>query len=84
MPLFYYRLTGFCPHKPRRRWLRALCALAGIVLMLPLLALGLLIGVGMLVVRALRRPAPAANRPADVLEGNFRVVSSGSQRLSAR
>lgn len=78
----FFRFSA--PRKPRHPLLRLLLGLLGIGVLAVLVAFGIFVGAAMLGAGALlrlwavRRNAPARKgdaRPADALDGDFRVVS---------
>ena len=78
MPGFFARLHRLRPTRPRHPLLRVGFALAGLVVLLVLLAGGVLIGLGMLAfsaVRRLRRGRRAVATSGRVLEAEYRVVA---------
>jgi hypothetical protein len=78
MPVFLHRMFTYSPCKPRSAWLRLLVGTLGLVLMLVLVAVGLVVGLGMLLFAAVRRLARASGsaNAADegVIDGQFTVV----------
>lgn len=78
MPGFFARLHRLRPTRPRHPLLRVGFALAGLGVLLVLLAGGVLIGLGMLAfsaVRRLRRGRRIVATPGRVLEAEYRVVA---------
>lgn len=71
--------SAFEPRKPRHRLLRFVLGLVGLGLVLVLLAFSLVIGAvmigGGLLYRLWRRRAAPLARPANVVEGQYRVVT---------
>jgi hypothetical protein len=77
MNVFVHRLFQMRPCKPRNPLLRLACGLAGVMVLLVLVVLGLFVGLGMLLFTAARRmlrPAPAATGMR-VIEGEYAVVT---------
>ncbi|MCW5580981.1 MAG: hypothetical protein KIS72_06565 [Luteimonas sp.] len=75
----------FTPRKPRNAALRVLLGLVGVAILAVLLVVGLFVGAAMiafgLLRRALRPQAKARRRDADVLDGEYRVVSKPGQAV---
>ncbi|HEU4813564.1 MAG TPA: hypothetical protein VFS99_04980 [Xanthomonadaceae bacterium] len=71
--------AAFAPRKPRNPLLRLLAGIVGLVVLAAMLVVGLFVGTAMLIaglgLRLLRqRNRPAAARPRDVVEGEYRIV----------
>jgi hypothetical protein len=89
MPFFLHRVFSYRPHKPRNPWLKVLLGVVGVVLLALLVVFGLVVGLGMLLFAATRRllrPQAAATRApsADVIEGEYAVVTKAPERLTVR
>jgi len=73
----------FTPRKPRNAVLRVLLGLVGIAILAVLLVIGLFVGAAMIafgLLRHLLRPqAKVRAQPADVLDGEYRVVNKPGQ-----
>ena len=71
------------PRKPRNAALRVLLGLVGVAILAVLLVVGLFVGAAMiafgLLRRALRPQAKVRTQPADVLDGEYRVVNKPGQ-----
>jgi hypothetical protein len=80
MQFFFHRVLAYRPCKPRSPLLRVLVGLLGLALLLVLVAVGVVVGLGMLLFAALRRLVRGARRPAtapagaDVIEGEYTLV----------
>lgn len=77
----------FAPRKPRHPLLKLAFGLVGVALLAVLVAIGLFVGMAMLLGGALLRllrmrgkPAVAAAGPARVVEGEYRVVGKSGLR----
>jgi len=83
-----HRFFSYCPSKPRSPLLRLLVGALGLCLLLVLVAVGLVVGLGMLLfaaVRRLMRPAATpARADAGVIEGEFVEVRKTGTRLGLR
>ena len=88
MPFFVHRIFTYSPSKPRHPLLRLLLGLLGLVLLVVLVAVGLFVGLGMLMFAAVRRmlraPATASvSRQSDsVIDGEYSVVDKRPATLS--
>ena len=73
----------FTPRKPRNAALRVLLGLLGVAILAVLLVIGLFVGAAMiafgLLRHALRPQAKVRTQPADVLDGEYRVVNKPGQ-----
>jgi hypothetical protein len=82
------RFFSYCPSKPRSPLLKLLVGVLGLALLLVLVAVGLVVGLGMLLfaaVRRLMRPTAAkARNDAGVIEGEFVHVDKTPGRLGLR
>lgn len=84
MPVFIHRVFTYSPGKPRSHLLRILLGLVGVAVLVVLLAVGLFVGLGMLLfaaVRRLTRANPAKSTTNDVLDGEYTVVHKHSAPL---
>ncbi|HEU0152546.1 MAG TPA: hypothetical protein VFQ84_04280 [Arenimonas sp.] len=84
-----HRIFSYCPSKPRSPLLKLLVGVLGLALLLVLVAVGLVVGLGMLLfaaVRRLMRPRPAAPGRVDagVIEGEFVEVRKARAPLGLR
>lgn len=83
-----HRFFSYCPSKPRSPLLRLLVGALGLALLLVLVAVGLVVGLGMLLfaaVRRMMRPAAAkARADSGVIEGEFVEVRKRQTHLSLR
>jgi hypothetical protein len=88
MTFVFHRLFAYRPCKPRNPLLRVLLGLLGVLLLAVLVVFGVVIGLGMLLLTAVRRlwrhrredaarPAPAG----DVIEGEYTLVRKPDQRI---
>jgi hypothetical protein len=82
------RFFSYCPSKPRSPLLKLLVGVLGLALLLVLVAVGLVVGLGMLLfaaVRRLMRPSAAkARAEAGVIEGEFVEVRKAGSPLGLR
>lgn len=83
-----HRWFTFRPSKPRNPLLRLLLGLLGLVVLALLVALGLFVGLAMLLFTAARRlmatTAPVSTAPSQVLEGEYSLVDKPGQPLGLR
>lgn len=83
-----HRWFAYRPSKPRSPLLRLLLGLLGLCVLMALVALGLFVGLGMLLFAATRRlfgSRVAADAPAShVLEGEYSLVKKSSPHLGLR
>jgi hypothetical protein len=88
MTFRFQRFFSYCPSKPRNPLLRILVGMLGLALLVLLVAVGLVVGLGMLLfaaVRRLMRPTAAkARNDAGVIEGEFVHVDKTPGRLGLR
>ena len=90
MPFFVHRIFSYQPSKPRHPLLRLLLGLLGLVLLAVLVAVGLFVGLGMLLFAAFRRmlrtTASEAPRAVEenVIEGEYSVVDKRPATLSVQ
>ncbi|HEX4854702.1 hypothetical protein [Arenimonas sp.] len=82
------RFFSYCPSKPRSPLLKLLVGVLGLALLLVLVAVGLVVGLGMLLFAAARRllrPSAAKVRAdAGVIEGEFVEVRKTGTPLGLR
>ncbi|WP_290885405.1 hypothetical protein [Arenimonas sp.] len=82
------RFFSYCPSKPRSPLLKLLVGVLGLALLLVLVAVGLVVGLGMLLfaaVRRLMRPTAAkARAESGVIEGEFVEVRKTGTPLGLR
>ena len=83
-----HRFFSYCPSKPRSPLLKLLVGVLGLALLLVLVAVGLVVGLGMLLFAAVRRLVNSARTPAapreDVIEGQFTRVRDPAGPLGLR
>ncbi|GAB2496955.1 hypothetical protein [Arenimonas alkanexedens] len=83
------RIFSYCPSKPRNPLLRLLVGVLGLALLLVLVAVGLVVGLGMLLFAAVRRlmrahAAAPSRAQSGVIEGEFVEVRKPGTPLSLR
>lgn len=83
-----HRFFSYCPSKPRSPLLKLLVGVLGLALLLVLVAVGLVVGLGMLLFAAVRRlmrsTAAKARTDAGVIEGEFVEVRKAGTPLGLR
>ena len=82
------RFFSYCPSKPRSPLLKLLVGVLGLALLLVLVAVGLVVGLGMLLFAAVRRlvrsQAAKSRAASGVIEGEFVEVRKTGTPLGLR